>query len=45
MKLFSILFIYDLRKYDSKKYDLRMFILRNMIKNSQMAMYDLTSGY
>ena len=44
IKLFSILFMHDLRKYDLMKYNLRIFILRNMKKSSQITMYDPTSG-
>ena len=38
IKLFNILFIHDLIKYN-----LKIFILKNMIKDSQIAMYDSAS--
>ena len=44
IKLSIILFMHDLRKYDLKKYDLRMLILRNMVKDSQIAIYDSVNG-
>ena len=49
MKLFSILFMHDLKKLNSMNYDLRVlalrkYDLRSTTMGSQIAMYDPTNG-